>query len=262
MKSWFKKPIHIAIITLIGIVFFSVIIPLIINGLYQLDGPVITQWGCSDTLLFYGAALGASGTIVLGIVSVYQNMKAQELNERVESSNKALQQLSQAEFVSFVSLEKCDINIRSSETPNYYSKSMEIDEIIDLTDERLKKNKSIDCFHVDCSIKNTSKYAIVQIDHWANAVAQLHGLVSVAERAIYISPQSTTNIRIIVPKVVFDSLKQDGFYIQLDFTNVFDYSCIGVIYVNNINSPSPDVKFRLAKITDVKPKEDTTNGQT
>ena len=152
MKSWLKNPIHIAVIIVIGIVFFAVIIPLMINGLYQLDGAIITQWDCSDALLFYGSVLGACGTIVLGIVSVYQNIKAQELNMRVENNNKELQKLTEAQFVSFVSLSKYQVSINSSKYPTHcYNKEKKKIEIIDLTDKQfLSNNSTYECYHIDC----------------------------------------------------------------------------------------------------------------
>lgn len=263
MKSWLKKPKNIAIVTVIGILFFAIIVPLIINGLYQINGPIVTEWDCGDTLLFYGAVLGATGTIVLGIVSVYQNIKAQELNERVENSNKELQRLTEAQFVSFVSLGKHFITVNSSEFPRFHNAAMPEIDVIDLTDKQLySKKASFDCYHIDCEIKNNSDYAIVQIDYKADAASRIHGLCDVLDRAIYISPHSSTNIRFIVPKICFDSYQHDGFKAKLMFTNVFDYHSIGIINIDNLNSPSSKVDFRLAKITDVKPKEDTQNGQT
>ena len=262
MKSWLKKPKNIAIATVIGILFFAIIIPLIINGLYQTKCSIIvTNWDCSDTLLFYGSVLGATGTIVLGIVSVYQNIKAQELNECVENSNKELQRLTEAQYVSFVSLGKHFITVTSSEYPNFYNPDMRELDVIDMTDKNLySKDGSHDCYHIDCEIKNNSDYAIVQIDYKADAASKIHGLSDVLDRAIYISPHSSTNIRFIVPKICFDSYGSDGFKAKLMFTNVFDYHSIGIIYIDHLNSPSPKVDFRLAKITDVKPKEDTQNG--
>lgn len=263
MKSWLKNPIHIAVIIVIGIVFFAVIIPLMINGLYQLDGAIITQWDCSDALLFYGSVLGACGTIVLGIVSVYQNIKAQELNMRVENNNKELQKLTEAQFISFVSLGKHFISSNSSKYPNFCNVSMQEIEVIDLTDKQaFSKVSEYECFHIDCEIYNNSEYAIVQIDYKAEPTAIIYGLCDVIERPIYISPHSSTNIRLIVPKKVFDVNKKYSFKAKLMFTNVFDYHSIGIIRVDDMNKDNHKMTFRLAKIIDVKPKEDTTNGQT
>lgn len=64
------------------LVFVAVIlVPIMINALYLINGGYITVWSGADVLAFYGAALGAVGTIILGIVAWEQNKRLLELEE-------------------------------------------------------------------------------------------------------------------------------------------------------------------------------------
>lgn len=262
MKSWLSKPKHIAIITAIGFMFFVIVIPLVINGLYQLKGPIVTEWDCSDALLFYGAVLGATGTIILGIVSVYQNKKTHELNERVEASNRALQKLNEANFVSLVSLDNCEINERSSGQSNYRNGKYEIKETIDLTNKELMSSQWYSCFHIDCQIKNTSDYPIVQIDYQTDIISWLHGLCNINRQPIYIESHNSAWIRFIVPKTVFEENNSYSFTMQIFFTNVFDYPCKARISIDDMRKGNlAKISFRIAKYSDVKPENITIDGQ-
>lgn len=64
-----------------ALIIISVVIPIAINELYKLNKGYETQWGAADTLAFYGAIVGAIGTIVLGIVSWQQNARLVRLEE-------------------------------------------------------------------------------------------------------------------------------------------------------------------------------------
>ena len=73
------KSTYIAIIAVI--VLFTLIIPFLINESYKVGKGYVTMWEASDVLSFYGSYLSFFGTLVLGIVAVYQNKQAQKLNE-------------------------------------------------------------------------------------------------------------------------------------------------------------------------------------
>ena len=71
------------IITTIVLLLIIVGIPILINELYKLNNGYITEWGASDVLSYYGTILGAIGTIVLGVIAIYQTKKANSISERL-----------------------------------------------------------------------------------------------------------------------------------------------------------------------------------
>lgn len=75
-----KKVLLLALI--LGIVVFSaIVIPIIINELYLINSGYITVWQGADVLAFYGALLGAIGTVALGLVAWKQNERLLKLEE-------------------------------------------------------------------------------------------------------------------------------------------------------------------------------------
>ena len=76
MKKWIIGG-GMIIVTLIAII----IIPVVINELYKVNDGYITVWNGDDVLSFYGAAIGAIGTIILGIVAWAQNKRLLKLEE-------------------------------------------------------------------------------------------------------------------------------------------------------------------------------------
>ena len=68
------KALLVALLFIIGI-------PLIINWLYMQNKGFQTVWNGEDVLAFYGAILGAGGTIVLGVVAWKQNDRLLRLEE-------------------------------------------------------------------------------------------------------------------------------------------------------------------------------------
>ncbi|MFR5073382.1 MAG: hypothetical protein ACLTDS_15200 [Bianqueaceae bacterium] len=71
------------------IVIFLILIPCIILFLYFLGdhGLILinTSLGVGDALGFYGTLLSFAGTIALGVLALYQNVKANQINERLLS---------------------------------------------------------------------------------------------------------------------------------------------------------------------------------
>lgn len=69
---------------LLTTVIFVFGIPLLINIAYSLgrkQALIITEWEAADVLSFYGAIVGAAGTIVLGIVAWQQNARLLKIEE-------------------------------------------------------------------------------------------------------------------------------------------------------------------------------------
>ena len=78
-KPWYKKIwvwTAAALMLIIGV-------PLIINALYQANGPIKTAWNAADVLGYYGTILSFVGTVVLGIIAVWQTRKANDLSEHM-----------------------------------------------------------------------------------------------------------------------------------------------------------------------------------
>ncbi len=74
-----------------GIVFICIFaisvciaIPFLINASYIKNEGFITVWNGADLLAFYGAVLGAIGTISLGALSLWQNHQLSKINEKAQ----------------------------------------------------------------------------------------------------------------------------------------------------------------------------------
>ncbi len=80
MKKWIVKGTLLAIVAVI-------MVPILINELYQADNGYFTVWTGADVLSFYGAALGAIGTIALGMVAWGQNKRLLKIEENNFLSN-------------------------------------------------------------------------------------------------------------------------------------------------------------------------------
>ena len=60
------------------------LIPIVINESYKIGKGYITIWGASDVLSFYGSFISFIGTVILGLVAVWQNNKAHKLNVQLQ----------------------------------------------------------------------------------------------------------------------------------------------------------------------------------
>lgn len=227
-------------------------VPIIINETYKVGRGYVTLWDAADVLSFYGSYLSFIGTVVLGIVAIYQNKKAHQLNEQ-------MQRLQQAQFVSMISVNKLEINKRSFQYPEYANLNMEIFETLDLTANGFKSNE---CYHIDVQFFNSSQFPIVQIIVHAgkrdNINCMLWGLSPHKESAIYIPEQGEQGIRFIVPSNMFEGQDKYKLSLKLDFINVFDYRTAATIYLPDLKNESKknEYTFRLAKFTDVRPCSD------
>lgn len=87
----------IIIILSIVIVLAIVLLPFIISSIYSFEAPAeffITDLEVSDFLVYYASALTFFGTIILGILTLVQNKKAQEKADEVNKLQLELQKRS------------------------------------------------------------------------------------------------------------------------------------------------------------------------
>lgn len=226
----------------------SLVIPVVINEAYKVGKGYITLWNAADVLAFYGEYLSFVGTVVLGMVAIYQNKKAHQLNEQ-------MQKLQQAQFVSMVSVKSLEINKRSAKYPNFMNQNMREIEILDLTAEGFQ---STNCYHIDIEFANSSQFPIVQICAHAgtrkNVNCIVWGMVEVKESAIYIPEQGKQAIRFIVPSEVFEAENNYQLPLSIDFINIFDYRTVATIYLSDLENKTKrnEYTYRLAKFTDVR----------
>lgn len=85
MDFWFKN-IILNKKLLFLIIIILVIIPIIINECYKTNIFYVTKWDAADILLFYGAIVGAIGTIA----GVYLSIKHTEFKLRIDTRNRVM----------------------------------------------------------------------------------------------------------------------------------------------------------------------------
>lgn len=230
----------------------TLIVPFIINELYKVGGGYITKWDAADVLSFYGSYLTFIGTVILGVVAIYQNKKAHQLNEE-------LQKLQQAQYISMVSISNLEISKQSVKYPNYMNTHMRDIEVINLTADQCETRQ---CYHLDVEFENSSSYPIVQIIAHAGSrkeiTGMLWGMVNFKEVATYIPAGGKKAIRFIVPSIIFEQEKKYQFSLSIDFYNVFDYGTPATIYIEDLENTSRrnEYKYRLSKFTDIRPKSE------
>lgn len=103
-KPWYLRKwvwIAAALVLIIGV-------PLAINGLYLANGPIKTRWDAEHVLAYYGEILSFAGTVVLGIVAVWQTQKANDLSKRM---------LELEEYKNLPMVDLCQINEIPSDLP-------------------------------------------------------------------------------------------------------------------------------------------------
>lgn len=74
------------VLLIIFIISTIILIPLIINILFKYDFNIWwleSEWSAGDALNFYAGLLSFSGTIVLGIISIWQTKKANNISEKI-----------------------------------------------------------------------------------------------------------------------------------------------------------------------------------
>lgn len=74
----------IVLVAIAGVVSLAIVVgPIIINECYKRNEGYITVWGGSDMLAYFGAIIGAIGTISLGLIAWQQNGRILKLEENV-----------------------------------------------------------------------------------------------------------------------------------------------------------------------------------
>jgi len=94
LKHW--KPILIVSIVLVGI------IPLLIHIAFVFIAPCgffAARWDAGNVLEFYGALIGAGGTIVLGYVAYWQTKRANEQADKANQISESLIALEQSKLI-------------------------------------------------------------------------------------------------------------------------------------------------------------------
>ncbi|MEG1726256.1 MAG: hypothetical protein RR313_12770 [Anaerovoracaceae bacterium] len=85
-KPWYKKWWIIGLIVIILIAIILIAIPSMIDDAYM-RGLTLTEpnttFSSSDLLGFYGSFLAFIGTVALGVLAIYQNIKANNLSNRL-----------------------------------------------------------------------------------------------------------------------------------------------------------------------------------
>lgn len=67
----------------ISITIILLLIPIYINEGYRVNKGYVTEWNANDFLQFYGSILSFLGTMVLGVVAIWQGNKSYSLSERI-----------------------------------------------------------------------------------------------------------------------------------------------------------------------------------
>lgn len=227
---------------------FTLVVPFVINKMYKMGAGYITLWDASDVLSFYGSYLSFFGTVILGIVAVYQNKMAYQLNEQ-------LQKLQQAQFTSMVSIKQLEISKQSAKNPSYRNPRMTDVQILDLTAEDFDTTQS---YHIDIEFENQSDYPIVQIiangGSRKNSNCMLWGMVRYRESAVYIPAHGKSQFRLIVPCEIFEAMHQYQCSFSFNFINIFDYGTLATVHLPDLSNVGKknEYTYRLAKFTDIR----------
>lgn len=152
-----KKSIFI----IICVIFFSLLIPLLINILFKFNLKIWwleSEWSAGDALSFYGQFLSFIGTIVLGIISVWQTKKANSISRQLLDKDLI-------DSTDFIQLEnKIDVSIKyNNDTKIKYSTHHRMDFganiLLEKYNEKVKKfnEYAIKLFFYNSSDKNHIK---------------------------------------------------------------------------------------------------------
>lgn len=93
------------------LILVSGVIPIIINESYKNGKGYITVWTGADVLSFYGALIGAVGTIVLGIVAWKQNVRLLKIEENAFIAENTCSAIVSSVAVKKVNQNACNLNL-------------------------------------------------------------------------------------------------------------------------------------------------------
>ena len=285
-----KKHRLAVVIIVFAIVLFAVVgVPLFINWAFSKPAWCdffAVDWDAEDALAYYGSVLSFIGTVSLGAITVLQTRKVHKQTdtannistdalEQTKQSNgiaqaalgqaqrandlaAEMQKLERAKFVSLVSMEQLTTSkhgIDSSNYPNPDSK-MSVAETISMVSPHYRKSNEY--YHVDIRFKNDSDFPILHISANAwdrrNNKALDYG-IKPDDRAIYIPPKKELCIRFLIPTRAFIDYKVFGLTMQFAFTNVYDYTSIATLTIEDltVNGTNTECTYQLEKITDASP---------
>ena len=81
-----KRSLIIYILIILVVCIFLVLLPLVINHIYYLEAPsefFITDLNVADFVVYYASALSFLGSLVLGVLTLHQNKRAQEKTDEI-----------------------------------------------------------------------------------------------------------------------------------------------------------------------------------
>ena len=238
-----------------GLFIVSLIVPFIINELYKIGVGYQTIWDAPDVLAFYGSYLSFFGTVILGAVAVFQTERANEQAEKANELAIEMQKSESAKFVSMVSIKDVCIARHPSDKTKFRNPVYSNFEIINMCDDGFESNQS---FFVDALFENNSDYPIVQISihagDYGNAAHLLYGIKTVSP-AIYIPPNGSQAIRLLIPCEVFDCVSKYNLTIKIGLVNIFNYVTWASLFLIDMDNKEKKGEwfYRLAKISDVNP---------
>ena len=86
-----KKNVVVITSVIIFLLFFTFIVPLLINKAYNMGcGKFITDWGAAEALVYYGAVLGGLATLAAVLIAIwYENKNRNDDKKRDEKQREA-----------------------------------------------------------------------------------------------------------------------------------------------------------------------------
>ena len=92
-----KKNIVLCILFILVVCIFLVLLPLVINHIYYMEAPLeffVTDLKVADYVVYYASALSFLGSLILGILTLYQNKRAQEKTDEINKLQLEMQKRS------------------------------------------------------------------------------------------------------------------------------------------------------------------------
>lgn len=120
MLEWILK--HKLKAILVAVLVFA--LPLVIvHLLYKLNSGLVwlhTEWTAGDILTYIAGFEALCGTVILGLVSIYQSKTAQQTNERISKENNYLQKISVQKLLPLLKVESHLIRAATSDRPKSF----------------------------------------------------------------------------------------------------------------------------------------------
>jgi len=196
-----------------------------------------------------------TGTIVLGIVAIYQNIKSNKLAQDMKK-------LEEARFVSMISLKKFFTNYANEKCSTSSYTEYKDAEIIKL----MKINGSTTMLCAFAEFNNSSDFPIVGFSAHIKGEDNLilkrrYGLETVENSLIYIPEKESVKIRFEMNfnkyMEMLNMMGKDKPAIVMCFENIFGYKLKAFLYMT-VDKKTITCTYRLAKFTDVKSNEESS----